>query len=273
VSNWFQSDTDSQKRRLFGVSGPAFVHADEKGSADYQPWAYRLCSVRDGVDHAVDGTWSIPAFQRNFSWNPLGVRDLADSLLRDYPIGPLLIWERKGDTDAMQLPSLIIDGQHRLTSLCILFGRRPRWWSDEKRERWSEIASSYEVWFDVGAESEHFFWTATESKFDRENPRFVGLSKLLTLDLLKQSDRQELRRVAAQIEIRGAPGKLHTEQSYGRLMRVCAMKTKPLMATILHHPHLDDVLEIFARLNGQGIRFRQLLLSTAIHATSRLWNR
>ncbi len=271
MANWLLSNVDTRKRRLLSIPKSTCWYTDEKGSS-YPPWACRLYSIRESVDYSVDGTWSIPAFQRNFSWNPLGVRDLAESLWRDYPIGPLLIWHRESDANAKQLPSLIIDGQHRLTSLCILFGCKPRWWSGEKTERWNELASRYEVWFDMRAEREHFFWTATESNFDRENPRFVELSKLLTLDLLKESGRLELGRIASQIDIKGA-GRLDAEQQYGRLLKVCGMKDQPMVATILHHPNLDDVLEIFARLNGQGIRFRRLLLSTAIHATARLWNR
>jgi Protein of unknown function DUF262 len=267
VANWFQGRIDTPKRRLLSVPGSASLKPGERAL-----WAYRLYSIREGVDYAVDGTWNIPAFQRSFKWNPLGVRDLAESLWRDYPIGPLLIWEREGDPGAEQLPSMIIDGQQRLTSLCILFGHRPRWWSGEKSERWNDIASSYEVWFDMNAEREHFFRTATEANFDSENPRFVGLSKLLTLDLFKPSGRQELRRIASQVDDKGN-GRFDTEQKYGGLLRVCAMRNQPLMATILHHPGLDDVLEIFARLNGQGIRFRRLLLSTALHAATRLWNR
>ena len=205
-------------------------------------------------------------------WNPLGVRDLAESLWRDYPIGPLLIWQREGDASAERLLSLVVDGQQRLTSLCILLGYRPRWWSGDKSERWNEIVSRYEVWFDMRAEGEHFFRTTSESKFDRQNPRFVGLSKLLTLDLSTQSGRQELGRIASRIDVKSTE-RLDTEQRYARLVRVCAMKDQLLMTTILHHPHLDDVLEIFARLNGQGIRFRRLLLRTALHATRSLWNR
>ncbi len=272
MANWFYSNIDTQKRRVLSVPGPAPLHPDGKGDASCRPWAYRLCSIREAVDYAVDGTWTIPAFQRDFNWNSLGVRDLAESLWRDYPIGPVLIWERECDGGAERLPHLIIDGQHRLTSLCILFGFRPRWWSGEKSELWNEIASSYEVWFDMTAERETFFRAATESKFDRENPRFVALSKLLTLDLLRQSDRQELRGIASRIDVKSA-GRLDTEQKYARLLRVCAMKDQPLMATVLHHPGLDDVLEIFARLNSRGIRFRRLLLSTAIHATTTIWNR
>jgi hypothetical protein len=271
VANWFLDNGKTRKRRHLSVPTPACSYAGGKGNS-YPPWAYQLCSIREGVDYAVDGTWSIPAFQRNFNWNPLGVRDLAESLWRDYPIGPLLIWQRETDVNAKQPSSLIIDGQHRLTALCILFGYKPRWWSGEKTEQWNELASRYGVWFDMRAEREHFFWAATESNFDRENPRFVELSKLLTLDLHEQSGRQELGRIASQINVKGI-ARLDAEQQYGRLLKVCAMKDQPMVATILHHPHLDDVLEIFARLNCQGIRFRRLLLSTAIHATARLWNR
>ena len=267
---WFLDNVKPLKRRVLSVPKPTCLYSYEEGNG-HRPWAYELRSIREGVDYAVDGTWSIPAFQRNFNWNPLGVRDLAESLWRDYPIGPLLIWEPETAANAKQLSSLIIDGQHRLTALCILFGYTPRWWSGEKKERWNDLASRYEVWFDMRAEREHFFWAATESNFDRENPRFVELSKLLTLDLHEQSGRHELARIASQIDVEGV-GRLDAEQQYARLLKVCAMKDQPMVATILHHPHLDDVLEIFARLNCQGIRFRRLLLSTAVHATARLWN-
>jgi Protein of unknown function DUF262 len=270
VANWFLGNVKPLKKRLLSVPKPTCLSGDEEDN-NHRPWAYELCSIREGVHYAVDGTWSIPTFQRNFNWNPLGVRDLAESLWRDYPIGPLLIWERESDADAKHSPSLIIDGQHRLTALCMLFGYTPRWWSGEKTERWNDLASRYEVWFDMRAEREHFFWAATESSFDRENPRFVELSKLLSLDLHEQSGREELARIASQIDVNGA-GRLDAEQQYARLLKVCAMKDQPMVATILHHPHLDDVLEIFARLNCQGIRFRRLLLSTAVHATARLWN-
>jgi len=271
VTNWFLGSVKTRKRRNLSVPTPACSYAGGKANS-YPPWTYQLCSIREGVDYAVDGTWSIPAFQRNFNWNPLGVRDLAESLWRDYPIGPLLIWEREGDANSKHSSSLVVDGQHRLTALCILFGYTPGWWSGEKTERWNDLASRYEVWFDMRAEREHFFWVATESNFDRENPRFVELSKLLTLDPHEQSGRQELGRIAAQINVKGV-ARLDAEQQYGRLLKVCTMKDQPMVATILHHPHLDDVLEIFARLNCQGIRFRRLLLSTAIHATARLWSR
>jgi len=270
VANWFLGNVKPLKRRHLSVPKPTRFNGDEEKNS-HRAWAYELCSIREGVDYAVEGTWSIPAFQRTFNWHPLGVRDLAESLWRDYPIGPLLIWQRESDDNAKRSSSLIIDGQHRLTALCILFGYKPRWWSGEKTERWNELASRFEVWFDMKAEREHFFWAATESNFDRENPRFVELSKLLTLDLREQSGRQDLGRIASQINVKGV-ARLDAEQQYGRLLKVCAMKDQPMVATILHHPNLDDVLEIFARLNSQGIRFRRLLLSTAIHATARLWN-
>lgn len=271
MANWFHGGVDTQKRRLLSAPKPATPDPSGKTNASHHLWASRSCNIRQAVAHAVDGTWSIPAFQRNFMWNPLGVRDLAESLWRDYPIGPLLIWERDSDASSERLPSLIIDGQQRLTSLCILLGHRPRWWSGEKNERWKEIVSRYEVWFDMKADREHFFRAAGEPKFDSENPRYVEVSKLLTLDLSTYSGRRELRHLASRIEEKSAEG-LDTEQRHDRLLRVCAIIEQPMIVTILRHPHLDDVLEIFARLNGQGIRFRRLLLSTALHATRRMWN-
>ena len=54
--------------------------------------AYSALKVREIVDHAIGHTWSVPEFQRGFVWKATQVRDLAESLWLDYPIGNVLIW-------------------------------------------------------------------------------------------------------------------------------------------------------------------------------------
>jgi hypothetical protein len=233
--------------------------------------AYTLCDVRQAVNRAVDGTWDTPSFQRSFIWNPLGVRDLAESLWRDYPIGPVLLWERPADGNNRQYPFFfVVDGQHRLTSLCVLFGKRPLWWSGDRRKRWNEIFSRHEVWFDAHAQSTPYFRTATDPVVDRSNPRFVALPRLLSLNLSISSAHQDLKRLASEIDTANGPH-LETEKIYARLIEVCAISDKTMMAIVLRNRHLEDVLEIFARLNGQGIRFRRLLLSAVMRTARGLW--
>ncbi len=83
----------------------------------------------------------LPAMQRPFVWKEDRVYRLIDSLLRDFPIGALMLWNtstleryrrilRDIDTDAPQIFSyetspgskhLVLDGQQRLTSLFVAF--------------------------------------------------------------------------------------------------------------------------------------------------------
>ena len=83
------------------------------------------------VERAVSHQLSVPEFQRGFVWKPTQVRDLAESLWLEYPIGSLLIWNSQGPVEERiardaQRPTLwVVDGQQRSTALCILFGRKP----------------------------------------------------------------------------------------------------------------------------------------------------
>jgi uncharacterized protein with ParB-like and HNH nuclease domain len=93
--------------------------------------AYEQITIRDIIDRAVNHKWSIPEFQRGFVWKTTQVRDLAESLWYDYPIGSLLVWnslnhvEEQHAQDAKQPGLWVVDGQQRATALCILSGRKP----------------------------------------------------------------------------------------------------------------------------------------------------
>jgi hypothetical protein len=55
--------------------------------------SYSALRVHEIVEHAVSHTWSVPEFQRGFVWKATQVRDLAESLWLNYPIGNVLIWD------------------------------------------------------------------------------------------------------------------------------------------------------------------------------------
>ena len=46
------------------------------------------------VDLVLSGRIRLPSFQRDYRWRPGDVESLFDSVLRRYPIGNLLLWER-----------------------------------------------------------------------------------------------------------------------------------------------------------------------------------
>jgi len=93
--------------------------------------AFEQTKINILVDRAVKHEWSIPEFQRGFVWKPVQVRDLAESLWLDYPIGSLLLWnndknvEERIAIDARNPSNWLVDGQQRTTALCVLFGRKP----------------------------------------------------------------------------------------------------------------------------------------------------
>src|SRR5215471_3810407 len=80
------------------------------------------------VEMITGGELRLPEMQRRFVWTGTRVRDLLDSLYREYPSGTILVWETdqampSRDLDLLQGSSpfkghrLLLDGQQRLTSL------------------------------------------------------------------------------------------------------------------------------------------------------------
>src|SRR6516162_5825741 len=81
--------------------------------------------------HYVDiGDIGLPDIQRPFVWSNAKVRDLFDSMYRGFPVGYLLFWENGAangtkqiglEAKAHRVPSRLIVGQQRLTSLYAVF--------------------------------------------------------------------------------------------------------------------------------------------------------
>src|SRR5438045_2443081 len=70
---------------------------------------------------------SMRGFHRDFVWKSTQVRDLAECLWLEYPIGSLLVWNSQQPEERIvrdaQRPTLwVVDGQQRATALCLLFG-------------------------------------------------------------------------------------------------------------------------------------------------------
>lgn len=81
------------------------------------------------LDKIDENQLFVPAFQREFVWKRDNVKNLIDSLIKDYPIGTMLTWETnnppelKGnwDYDSRQgSVKILLDGQQRITSLYLL---------------------------------------------------------------------------------------------------------------------------------------------------------
>jgi len=88
------------------------------------------------VDELKTGKYLLPSFQRQYVWDEDDIKDFVDSLVKNYPIGTIILWKPStlsvSQIDPFSKPLIdvngknprevfyIVDGQQRLTSLLLL---------------------------------------------------------------------------------------------------------------------------------------------------------
>lgn len=230
---------------------------------DEAGYAYRVVTVGEAVERAVSGEWDVPEFQRQFVWQPSQVCGLADSLWRNYPFGALLLWRGAECGDDQRRPRWwIADGQQRLTSLCILYGREPAWLRRKGATRRARILARIDPCFDIGVNAPPNF-VAVPAEARARDPRLVPIRRLLEIDPCDERGRRELERLVSELKALECYRDLDSSEIYRRLSRVSMIHRRELVATLVQHKR-EDVLEIFERLNSRGMRFRRLLLKLAM---------
>lgn len=97
--------------------------------------AIEQITIRKLLQRIIDGEIRIPAFQRDFVWEPDRVQFLMDSIFKGYPIGTVLFWRTKeklaydrdlgpftlSDPKKEYPIDYVLDGQQRLTSIFSTF--------------------------------------------------------------------------------------------------------------------------------------------------------
>jgi len=220
--------------------------------------AYESVKIRDVVERAVNHTWSVPEFQRGFVWKGTQVRDLIESLWLNYPIGSLLVWdsgkkqvEERNVTDGLR-PTWLVDGQQRAAALCILFGRKPYWWADAAG--WEQTTRKYDIRFDVDAKAPPHFLVANAATRKVKGNRYIPLHRLLILDVDKrQDDRVVVQELAKEIKLEGLCDGMDAMAVYSLLYEISTIREHDVPVIVIDH-ELEDVVEIFARLNSRGTR-------------------
>lgn len=219
--------------------------------------AYEGVKLRELVDRAVNHSWSIPEFQRGFVWKPTQVRDLLESLWLDYPIGSLLVWNGGGPVEEQhahdsQRPALwVVDGQQRTTALCILFGRKPYWYPSV--DDWNRSLAKYDIRFDVNATEPPYFWVANAAIRRASRTRYVPVREVLVLDTEKEKDQRLLQELAKRVKFEGFCDGLDAMEVYTKLDRIRKIRDKDVVVITIGHD-LEDVVEVFSRLNSRGTR-------------------
>jgi Protein of unknown function DUF262 len=225
--------------------------------------AYSSFKIKEIVDKAIAHEWSVPEFQRGFVWKATQVRDLAESLWLNYPVGSILIWDSRAQKQSVepknvvdaQSPSFwLVDGQQRTTALCILAGRKPYWWTDG--QRWNDLTKRYDVRFDIDTRQEPFFRIADAAIRRVRTKRYVPVCDLLCPDLENEADQKTLTALAKDIKADGLCDGMDAIEVKTRLERVCRIRARDLVGITVDHD-LQEVVEIYARLNSKGTRVRE----------------
>lgn len=144
------------------------------------------------VDMYLNRELLLPEMQRKYVWRATQVRDLIDSIYRDYPSGAILIWETsslpqvKGPSfqPTEQKPIgkqlLLLDGQQRITSLAsVLTGLPVRVKEGTKvKEKIVEIFFNLDHPVDTGLpaedEAQYEVGDTVEAKWDEDGEFYVG---------------------------------------------------------------------------------------------------
>lgn len=238
--------------------------------------SFTTIPVRDLVDQAVQGRLDIPEFQRDFVWRPDQVRSLVDSLYRDYPIGQILTWTNpsyaapRGSSGNAAPRVWLVDGQQRTTALCLVFGKKPYWWQDARD--WERRLAATNVVADMIAPGPDPEFRLT-NPVRAADPRWIAVRDVVSRDVAGgPAEADLLLQSTAQSFLQKLPPKLASTASLetvvGRLRSIWAIRDRTVALSEVHHD-IEDVTEIFTRLNQQGTAVVESDVSLAMAAGMR----
>ena len=236
--------------------------------------SFTTIPIRELVDLAVQGRLDIPEFQRDFVWRPDQVRALVDSLYRDYPIGQILTWTNpsyaapRGPTGTPTNRVWLVDGQQRTTALCLVFGKKPYWWSEARD--WDHRLATTNIVADVLAPGPDPEFRLT-NPVRAADPRWVAVRDVLSHEP-GQEPVEDYLRTAARALIERLPAAVAAKASEitvaQRLGAIWAIRDRTVALSEVHH-EIEDVTEIFTRLNQQGTAVGESDVSLAVAAGMR----
>jgi hypothetical protein len=201
------------------------------------------------IDDATLGILNVPEFQRKYVWRASKVADLVDSLWRGYPIGTLLLWESSYQQPRTALGDQgrklwIVDGQQRVTSLALLFGKKPYWWSDGTQ--WNKFYEKYDVLVHLAKNTADLEFGLT-NPVRRKSNEWVSVRRILYSENLSE--------LAIDVSDKLGDTKRFAE-IHEKLQSIKKIETAQLYEIIVDH-ELEDVAEIFGRLNTAGTKIRE----------------
>ena len=250
-------------------------------------------TIKEALDQIGDGTFVLPAIQREFVWKPAQICKFYDSLMQGYPFGTFLYWRIASENSnkfkfykfmrhyherdnphcapieelATSTPTAILDGQQRLTALNIglrgtMAWKLPnKWWNNTsafpKRTLYLDLLSGREP--DENGIKYHFAFLSDDQ-------------------LSQQSNERCWFPVPSIMEIGGGPNMLRwlnmhlpqekTNDAFEALDQLYQVIHNHFLVAFYEEKgqELEKVLNVFIRMNSGGtvLSYSDLLLSIAV---------
>jgi len=201
--------------------------------------------VSELLSEVERGEIALPEIQREFVWKPHQIRDLIDTIYREYPAGLLLFWEKPyGEeipyalvggasvTTSGGYRSLVVDGQQRITSLL--------------KVKRGEI----KIYFNPVSEEFQL-----ESSRIRADPLWFNVSDVMNMnkslfDILNEEREKKLKEQGVSDQKRS--------EIIKRLerLRVCLNNYHFPVYKIPSNVTYEQITEIFTRINYKGTRIK-----------------
>ncbi|MBE8540190.1 GmrSD restriction endonuclease domain-containing protein [Geoglobus acetivorans] len=233
--------------------------------------------IKEIIKDIKEGKYNIPEFQRGFVWSPQQVRDLAESIWKEYPIGVILVWEGEHTPkvgDYHKFTSWILDGQQRMTSFCILYGIKPPWWN-EREQPWDKILEKYNIMVKVNKDLTGLEF-AVANPVRKKDRKWIPIRELLNMDdeklrkLVKEISTDEEYFPEGAQALKNDPQWLEltsekTRDKIRDLLKNLKEKLEKYEVTFLKTTHdVDDVIEIFDRVNTKGTKVKEADIMVAL---------
>ncbi|MEM9453973.1 MAG: DUF262 domain-containing protein [Myxococcota bacterium] len=200
-------------------------------------------AIEDIVAAVLEGRVRIPDFQRKFRWQWEDVRRLLDSIVRGYPIGSLLLWQRPAQKALLHLGALKIDAPQTQEALWVVDGQ----------QRLTSLSSTLN---EAGSEDARFAasYNLADGAFEKQsNARLHSVPLPIIFDLQKL--------------LRWFSERPESSQYFDEATGVAkAIRQYTIPAYIVKQQDESVLRDIFDRMNNYGKRLTRAEVFSALHA-------
>lgn len=205
-------------------------------------------SLEQILSYIKSGAIAIPEIQRPFVWKPRQVRDLIDSLYMGYPTGYLIISQspdmKLKDGSLSMGKKIMIDGQQRVTALMTSIVGLEVLGSDFKKRR-IKIAFNPQA----SEDEEEEFFKVQDNAILKDKKWIADIAELFKPNF----DQWEFVNEYCKLN----PG-INGSQMNKILMRLLDIRNRQIGVISLDKDlNIDEVTEIFIRINSQGAKLNQ----------------